>query len=61
MSHKTIMEFSKSIPTNVRKLDFRYDCLDMDTLEVFLDHYEGYDVKYLICNVKGDKQELKKM
>ncbi|RIA97940.1 hypothetical protein C1645_751209 [Glomus cerebriforme] len=58
MSEKTIIEFSKKIPPNVIKLDFRYDCLDMETLKVFLENYEGRDVKYLICNVKGEREGL---
>ncbi|GES78496.1 hypothetical protein GLOIN_2v1656799 [Rhizophagus clarus] len=60
MSRKTIIEFSKSIPSNVRKLDFRYDCLDMDTLEVFLDHYEVKVelLKNVLLNAKIPKRLL---
>ncbi|CAG8507786.1 17089_t:CDS:1 [Funneliformis caledonium] len=61
MPSDTIKKFSKKVPSNVKKLDFRYDCLDMDALKVFLESYEGHDVRYLICNVKGDKKVLKDM
>ncbi|CAI2176092.1 7941_t:CDS:1 [Funneliformis geosporum] len=61
MPSDTIKNFSKKVPSNVKKLDFRYDCLDMDALKAFLESYEGHDVRYLICNVKGDKEVLKDM